>query len=257
LIVVEEGGDVVTGGNEVVVLVPGDELVGITTVEDDDVLGVDGVVEFDGGSVTEVVGPDEVVVVVLDDVVGPICVLGVQSGHVVVVVVLDGTVEEVVELDVVEGSDEVLVVDAGTVVGGTVVDVLDVVDVVEEVVVVVLVVGATVVDVVVVVGGGVGVGHSSTPGSGWPTSKAIAIDRPWASLKKAPMATKFFSALMSTLIGFWPVCRRSSTPGVPTYLQTKTLPEGKLPAGGSAVALGTPHADKRINGSTQRRIGRR
>lgn len=35
-------------------------------------------------------------------------------------------------------------------------------------------------------------------------------------------------ALTETLIGFCPVCRRSSTPGVPTYLQTNTFGFGGL-----------------------------
>jgi hypothetical protein len=58
-------GEVDAGG--VVGVVVGDELVDAATVEDVDVGRIDVVVEFDGGAVTEVVGPDELVVVVLDD----------------------------------------------------------------------------------------------------------------------------------------------------------------------------------------------
>jgi hypothetical protein len=60
----------------------------------------------------------------------------------------------------------------------------DVVD--DELVVVVapaVVVGAAVVVVVPPLGGG----HSSADGSGWPVSSAMTTERPWASLKKAPM----------------------------------------------------------------------
>jgi hypothetical protein len=49
------------------------------------------------------------------------------------------------------------------------------------------------------------------------------MERPWASLKNDPMPTKLRSEWVSTLIGLSPVWRRSSTPGVPTYLQTNTL----------------------------------
>ena len=41
-------------------------------------------------------------------------------------------------------------------------------------------------------------------------------------------------ALTDTLIGFWPVWSRSSTPGLPTYLQTKTF------LGASVVVVVTP-----------------
>lgn len=76
-----------------------------------------------------------------------------------------------------------------------------------------------------------GVGHSLTLGSGWPVSKAMATERPWRSLKNEPMPVKFFNELMSTEIGLSPVCNRSSTPGLPTYLHTKTL------CGGLAVVV--------------------
>ena len=55
--------------------------------------------------------------------------------------------------------------------------------------------------------------------------------RPCASAKWAPTSESMspskvlYSSMVwrSTLIGFWPRLRRSSTPGVPTYLQTNTL----------------------------------
>src|SRR4029079_17314036 len=74
------------------------------------------------------------------------------------------------------------------------------------------------------VGGTSGCGHSDTAGSGWPTSYASTYDRPCASAKYAPTNAPPGIALTLTLIGLSPVCRRSSAPGVPTYLQTKTFP---------------------------------
>ena len=47
--------------------------------------------------------------------------------------------------------------------------------------------------------------------------------RPWASAKKAPMTMGPRMLLTDTLIGLLPVWSRSSTPGLPTYLQTKTF----------------------------------
>src|SRR6185503_2803948 len=73
------------------------------------------------------------------------------------------------------------------------------------------------------VGGTSGCGHSDTAGSGWPTSYASTYDRPCASAKYAPTNAPPGIALTLTLIGLSPVCRRSSAPGVPTYLQTKTF----------------------------------
>jgi hypothetical protein len=64
----------------------------------------------------------------------------------------------------------------------------------------------------------------STLGSGWPMSKAMTRERPWASAKNSPMVPdQLGMALTETEIGFWPVCSRSSTPGVPMNLQTKTF----------------------------------
>src|SRR6188472_1605642 len=75
------------------------------------------------------------------------------------------------------------------------------------------------------VGGTSGCGHADTFGSGCPTSSASTNDRPCASAKYAPTTTgSTLIALTLTLIGLLPVCRRSSTPGLPTYLQTKTFP---------------------------------
>jgi hypothetical protein len=143
-------------------------------------------------------------------------VVVVLPGRVVVVVVVDGAVDEVVVLVVVDelvvGADVVVDDDEGLVDEDEDVVVPSDVDggIVVDVEVAVLEVGATVVvvaAVAVVVGatvvvGGVGVGHESAPGSGWPTSKAIATERPWPSLKKAPIAMKFFNARRSTEIGF-------------------------------------------------------
>jgi len=57
------------------------------------------------------------------------------------------------------------------------------------------------------------------------------------SLKKLPTTTGVSAmALPLTLMGFCPVCSRSSTPGVPTYLQTKYLPVGAAPAVGPLTA---------------------
>ena len=123
----------------------------------------------------------------------------VVSGNVVVDEVVGDTVEVVVGAAVVEVVDEVVVPGS-----------------------VVVVVGATVVVVVVVVVGGVKI-QAKMPGSSWPMSKAMTTERPCASANSAPMNTGPGMALMLTLIGFWPVWSRSSTPGVPTNLQTKTF----------------------------------
>jgi hypothetical protein len=45
--------------------------------------------------------------------------------------------------------------------------------------------------------------HSLTSGSGWPTSKAITSERPWASAKNSPIVPDQFGiALTLTEIGF-------------------------------------------------------
>jgi hypothetical protein len=157
----------------------------------------------------------------------------------VVVVVVEGAVVEVEELVVVGRSEVVVGLD---------------VDVVAPVVVVlpcgfvvttdVVVVGAVVVAAsVVVVGGGCGGGHSETSGSGWPTSKAITTERNWPSWNESPMCTSSpgpTRELTDTLIGFCPVCSRSASPGLLTYLQTNTLSEGLSP-----LATCAPHAVSR------------
>jgi hypothetical protein len=136
---------------------------------------------------------------------------GVGVGNVVVLpAVVVGPTDVVVEPSVVVGRTVVVVVP------GCVVVVADVVVVVEGVVV--DVVATAVVEV-----GGVTLGHWSTPGSGWPMSKAMTTERPWRSWKNWPITGGPLSALTDTEIGFCPVCKRSSTPGVPTYLQTNTL----------------------------------
>ena len=90
----------------------------------------------------------------------------------------------------------------------------------------VVVVGLTVVVVVgaavVVVVPGFGGGQSPGDGSGWPTSSAMISERPWASLNSTPTAgvTPAGKAFSDTEIGFCPVCRRSPSPGVVSYLQT-------------------------------------
>jgi hypothetical protein len=67
---------------------------------------------------------------------------------------------------------------------------------------VVLDVGASVVVVVVPPPGK----HSDTSGSGWPTSKAITLERPWASAKNSPIVPdQSGMALTETEIGFCPV----------------------------------------------------
>ena len=126
-----------------------------------------------------------------------------------------------------------LVVGAEVDVVEVVVDEVDVVVVEEVVVVEDVVVGAT---VEVVVDGAVVVlvdvvvvppwrrDIQIRTGSGWPMSKAITTERPWASANSAPMKmTPRGIEWTSTLIGLSPVCNRSSTPGVPTNLQTNTL----------------------------------
>jgi hypothetical protein len=140
-----------------------------------------------------------VVVVAFTVVVVAAVVVVVVSGIVVVVVVVSGTVVVVVVV--------VVVVDGGGGGGATVVDV----------------VVAMLVEVVVVL---VTEGQSSGPGSSWPTSKAIATERPWASTKNWPMMTGWGSALIDTEIGFCPDWSTSSTPGVPTNLHTNTLSLG-------------------------------
>ena len=114
--------------------------------------------------------------------------------------------------------------------------------------VVVVVVLEVVVVLVVVVGGGGPPGQSSGDGSGWPSSKAMATERPCSSLKKAPMVTKFLRALILTLIGLSPVWRRSSVPGVPAYLQTNTF--GSESRG--KASPGTPHAPRMTRAATPR-----
>jgi hypothetical protein len=77
-----------------------------------------------------------------------------------------------------------------------------VVAVVVEVVgdVVVVLDAGVVVDVVVVPGLG---RHSETSGSGWPMSKAMTSERPWASAKNSPtVPDQFGIALTLTEIGF-------------------------------------------------------
>lgn len=115
---------------------------------------------------------------------------------------------------------------------------------------VVVVTSSLVVVVEVVLDGGGGGGGGGLPGqlladgSGWPVSQARTYDRPCASAKYEPMSTGCWGiALMETLIGFCPVCNRSSTPGLPTYLQTNTLRSSGL---SRVVAFGSPHAARRM-----------
>lgn len=63
-------------------------------------------------------------------------------------------------------------------------------------------------------------------GSAWPVSSATTNDLPCLSLKLPPMTIGGVMALPLTLMGFWPVCSVSSTPGCPTYLQTKYFGSG-------------------------------
>jgi hypothetical protein len=53
----------------------------------------------------------------------------------------------------------------------------------------------------------------------------MTTERPWASANSSPTSTppSGLIELTDTEIGFWPVCSRSSTPGVPTNLHTKTF----------------------------------
>jgi len=127
--------------------------------------------------------------------------------------VVAGTVLVVVVVNVGGGGAAVVVVaPVAVVVGATVVVVVE-----DD--------GTVVLVVVVVVG--TGNTQSRIDGSSWPMSKAMISERPWASVKKSPMWMPSFSGSriewMSTEIGFWPVWSRSSTPGVPTNLHTKTL----------------------------------
>jgi hypothetical protein len=110
-----------------------------------------------------------------------------RLGRRIVVVVVDGGWVVVVEVLVVGAT---VVVDVDVLVGGTV-----------EVVVVGAVVELVVVlDVVVVPPSG---RHSLTSGSGWPVSKAITLERPWASAKDEPITpSQSGIALTETLIGF-------------------------------------------------------
>ena len=67
-------------------------------------------------------------------------------------------------------------------------------------------------------------GHAPTPGSEPPT--CTTYERPWASLKESPtcgLSGLPGNAFALTKIGFLPALSRSSTPGLPTYLQTQTL----------------------------------
>jgi len=114
-------------------------------------------------------------------------------------------------------------------VAGVVVDVFVagvVVDVFVAGVVVDVFVAGVVVDVVVV--GGVA-GQFATVGSGssFPVLATMTTDLPWASEKVSPTNVRLslpVSELLSTKMGFWSEgCRRSSTPGVPTYLHTYDL----------------------------------
>ena len=149
----------------------------------------------------------------------------------VVVVVVPGSVVVVVEAAVVVGATVVVVVGATVVVVVEVVVGAVVVDVVVGATVVVVVELVEVVEDVVVVVPVSGGGHSSTPGSSCPTSKARTYERPCASLKYWPGLRP---GCQSIEMGFCPVCNRSSIPGVPSYLQTKTL---TCPSGSVVVEL--------------------
>jgi hypothetical protein len=175
-----------------------------------------------------------VVVVVGDEVVG-------GSDDVGGVIVVDVEVDD-------GGSELVVVVAADVDVLGRVVVVLGDVDVVTPVVVV----------------DGVGCGQSSGDGSGWPVSKAMTTERIWASWNSSPMLTSLPGPTKDstdTLIGFCPVCSRSSSPGLETYLQTKTLslggpspPEPGVTATPQAVTPTTVN-DKIQNGLTRIEAG--
>ena len=138
---------------------------------------------------------------------------------------------------VVVAPGAVVVVAPGplVVVAPTVVVVAPTVVVVTAVVVVVAAVVVVVAAAVVVVVPPFGGGHWATPGSGWPVSKAITTERPWPSRKNTPIRTGVATALIDPLIGLRPACSRSSTPGVPTYLQTKTLSLGNCWADADGV----------------------
>ena len=103
--------------------------------------------------------------------------------------------------------------------------------------------------VVVVVVPPLGAGHAPTSGSGWPVSKAMTIDRPWASENLEPMSMgPLVRELIETLIGLPPPCSSSKpvSPGLRTYLQTKTLSLGNswLDADGVPQAANAPTPSK-------------
>ena len=191
--------------------------------------------------------------------------LGAGGGAVVVVVVVaagGGTITGVVVVDVVVlvgGTVEVavVVVIAGVVVvlvvAGIVLVLVDDGGGTSVVVLVVVVGGGSTVVVggsIVVVGGGstVVVGwdtpHISTPGPGCSpggaNGPATTTERPCASGNSSPMETVSLPVcalieFSSTPIGFCPVWSTSSTPGVPTNLQTYQLfASGSAPAGTTA-----------------------
>lgn len=142
---------------------------------------------------------------------------------------------------VVPVDDDVVLVEEGWVVveGRVVVDDVPVVvlDVVSLGWVVVLDVGLVVVELVVVddvppvvVVGGVYPGQSTMLGT-YPANP-ITREKPWRSAKRSPIWTlwplgKFLAtACRLTTMGLLPDWRRSVGPGLPTYLQTATLPIG-------------------------------